>query len=102
MCICIENLKIYLGNCIEADKFFPHPYSYTYEGKLPTQLCNLLLLCLQKKKTYLLKCLDHVRISVQKQISIFLVVFQYVARKRERVSRSLIVACIHTVTFVYW
>lgn len=47
MCICIENLKSCLGNYIEADKFFLHSYSYSYEGKLPTQLCHLLLLYLQ-------------------------------------------------------
>lgn len=42
------------------------------------------------------------RISVLKQISVFLIVFQYVARKRERVSRGVIVAYINTVTFVPW
>lgn len=40
------------------------------------------------------------RISLLKQISVFLIVFQYVARKRERVSRGVIVAYINTVTFV--
>ena len=39
--------------------------------------------------------------SILKQISMFLG-FQYVARERERVSRSVIVASINTVTFVHW
>ncbi|XP_064446881.1 kit ligand isoform X5 [Mirounga angustirostris] len=57
---------------------------------------------IRKTALYNVQMTVYFRISVQKQISVFLVAFQYVARKRERVSRGVIVAYINTVTFVSW